>query len=156
MLLKSLLEQERALIKVSDRKYELQDFSNRFSEIYKVARNAEEKEVNDERMGILAIVAGVLTALAAAVFALRWAYRKIPLVTTRLKSVAGSAAEGVTKMQIRHIARDEIVRQSARQALAESSEGEIAALRSQIKQAVDNENYELAGTLNSILKRLEG
>lgn len=158
-LFELLLKLERPVLGVNDFKVELEDFAKLSDKSLKSKRQQEDEEVAKKREEIFLNVIVLLALLVAIAFALRWAVRKAPAVAS---AVAEGVAKGVRtatdeveKMHVRRVTRDEVIRQTAREALAEASESEKEALRHQIKQALDSGNHELAGTLKSVLKKLE-
>lgn len=149
-----LLRQDQPIVTIKELdgyQFILNEFAERSAASLKYVADKEHSEVADERTEIILGAVAAVGVLVALGFALRWTSRKLAKVPEHLKS----AAHEVGKLHIRHVVRDEVIRQTTRDALAGASESEKEALRGQIRQALDDGNPALAGTLTSVLEKLE-
>lgn len=154
-LFKLLLAQESPVISVDGKLYELEGFRERHAAVAEADLQAARSEAWAKRGEIVGMGLGFLAFLAVAIYLLRHARVAASKVGAGVKlGVAASLAEA-ERRKVRNVVIDEAIRQTTRSAIAGASEEEKAALRGQIKQALDSGNHELALSLTSVLQKLD-
>lgn len=161
-----MLEQKDPLLGVQDFTARLQSFRERAAQDLRKSSKEAADQVQAERSELRMMIAGTaLGCLAAGFllwFAYRWIQRVLPSVKRGAKSLADTGADkakdalgGLREMHTRHVVRDETIRAATRSSLDQTRD-ERAALRDQLQRALDDGNVELARTLTSVLRALEG
>ena len=159
-LFELLVEQKTPVVAINSRMYELEGFLERASTGYEVAFEDARSTVLNARLVVIGKFLGGLAIMLLAVSAIRRAAAVLPAIVTRVWDVIvsslGRASREYKKIRLRRVIEDEVIRQMTRSAVMGASEPEKVAIRGQIKQALDNGNYELARSLRSVLKQIEG
>lgn len=144
-----LLQQDEALLSWNGVLANIKDFKLLANAAYAKNLEAENATIRQRRSDILIEVflnIAILSALVGAlVFTFRYLRKKLPAV-----------AKGIQDVQVRRVVADETIRETTRAAMNTLNDADKAALRTQIKEAIDSGNTELAKTLMSLLQKLEG
>lgn len=156
-------KQGAPIVSVQGYHFELHDFHKLSHDHFIQTQMHAQAEIADDRLGILFVAAAILAGLTATFFALRWFYNRVPIIANSAKiKVKAKVATGVAdalnavqEIQIKRITREELIRQTAREVLADASDQERAEIRSQIQQAMDSGNQDLAATLSSVLRKID-
>jgi len=146
-----LVSQSSPIVLANDFPVELRDFHKLAEGNFILVQNEAQSEVISERSWLVLSITALIAALAAAGLALRWIYKKTPIAVNGAKA----AMKGVQEIRVKRIAQDEVIRQTAREILANASEHEKKALRTQIQRALDSGDQDLAECLAAALKRIE-
>jgi hypothetical protein len=143
--------------------YRLNRFSELASKDSSIQLDKAKAIVKEKRISVLLATLSALALIIFALFVLRWIVKRLlPQLAIFTGKMArkgarksNDALEGLRTMRVRHVAMDETIRAATRKSL-DISQKERADLRTQIAQALDAGNTELAKTLMSLLKKLEG
>lgn len=157
-----LQERNTEIVELESQRYQLQGLFERAKAGYSKAITGARQELFKARIVSIVIALAAIVASIGAAFIIRWLYRKIaktPEVLKRFYFESKNAAKRVLVMsernKVRRVVMDEVIREATRSALNCASEDEKSALRSQIKQAIDDGNHEVAKSLLSVLQRME-
>lgn len=155
----SIVELNDPVASFRGRPYRLSEFKERVDGDLRVSRENATAKVRDMRSEwlttILAGVALFFSALLALWIIYRIGKRFLPALVESSARKSKSALGELRNMHVRHVAVDEAIRAATRAAL-DNTQKERAELRTQIAQAIDTGNPELAKTLMSLLQKLEG
>lgn len=161
-----MLEQKDPLLGIQDVTVRLQSFKERTAQDLRKSSKEAADQMQAARSELRMMIAGTAFGCLAAGFLLwfayRWIQRVLPTVMRGAKSLADTGADkakdalgGLREMHTRHVVRDETIRAATRSSLDQTRD-ERAALHDQLQRALDDGNVELARTLTSVLRTLEG
>jgi len=150
-LFKLIANQREPVLTVENLDFKLQEFGIRLDA-------EKDKERSTTYIGIflwLVIASVSFLAIVIGIKVVKHCLSKIPKISVSISNWVGKGASEYQKFQVRRVVQDEAIRQTTRSALASTSEEERAALRTQIKIAIDGGNHAVAKNLLSILQKMD-